>query len=89
MVRAVDGLYALRRRVFALFWAGVVSVLVASVFGVWILFGGPEATFLTVVLVATIAALIRAKIHVASLFRFAKDEATALGDLRRVAGPRV
>ena len=71
MVRAVDGLYALRRRVFALFWAGVVSVLVASVFGVWILFGGPEATFLTVVLVATIAALIRAKIHVASLFRFA------------------
>ena len=40
-------------------------------------------------LVATIAALIRAKIHVASLFRFAKDEATALGDLRRVAGPRV
>jgi hypothetical protein len=41
------------------------------------------------VLVATIAALIRAKIHVASLFRFAKDEATALGDLRRVAGPRV
>ena len=26
MVRAVDGLYALRRRVFALFWAGVVSI---------------------------------------------------------------
>ena len=89
MNRAVDGLYVLRRRVFGLFLAGVVSVLVACVFGVWIIFGGVEATLLTVLLVATIGLLIRARIHVASLFRFAANDATSLDDLRGVAAPRV
>ena len=57
MIRAVEGIYALRRRCFALFYVGVVSVLVASVFGVWILFGGAEAACMTLVLAAALVAI--------------------------------
>ena len=60
---------------------GVVSVLVASVFGVWILFGGAEAACLMLILAAAFVSMVCAKRHVSELFRFSKDEAVSFAEL--------
>mmetsp|Transcript_29464 Transcript_29464/g.91092 ORF Transcript_29464/g.91092 Transcript_29464/m.91092 type:complete len:193 (+) Transcript_29464:292-870(+) len=89
MVRAVDGIYQLRRRVFYLFWLGVVSTLLSGVFGAWIIFGAVEASLLSSILVAALVAFARARRSIKEAFFFAPCDAVSFDDLRRVAGARV
>ena len=89
MVRAVDGIYRLRRRVFYLFWLGVVSTLLSGVFGAWIIFGAVEASLLSSILVAALVAFARARRSIKEAFFFAPRDAVSFDDLRRVAGARV
>lgn len=83
MVRAVDGMYRLRREVFMLFGLGMLSVLTTGIFGAWILFEALQATVLTVVLACSIYAVVRSQRHIFQLFQFKEEEAVSFEDLVR------
>mmetsp|Transcript_3887 Transcript_3887/g.12079 ORF Transcript_3887/g.12079 Transcript_3887/m.12079 type:complete len:193 (-) Transcript_3887:29-607(-) len=89
MVRAVDAIYALRRYVFGLFWVGVLTLLLAAVFFVWIIFGRRRAALASTLLFATIYLLFRSKREISKMFYFERNESISFCDLQRVAGRRV
>ena len=85
----VDAIYALRRYVFGLFWVGVLTLLLAAVFFVWIIFGRRRAALASTLLFATIYLLFRSKREISKMFYFERNESISFCDLQRVAGRRV
>ena len=81
MIRAVDGMYRLRRDVFVLMSVGMVSSLLMGIFGAWILFEAAPALALSGILAASIYAVIRAQRYLYRLFYYRDDEATSFEDI--------
>ena len=81
MVRAVDGMYQLRRNVFSLFGVGMMALLVTAVFGSWILMAPEAAAASTLILSYSIYLTWRAYLSITHMFHFNEDDAVNFDDL--------
>ena len=81
MVRAVDGMYQLRRNVFSLFGVGMMALLVTAIFGSWILMQPEAASASTLILGYAIYLTWRAYLSITAMFHFNEDDAVNFDDL--------
>ena len=81
MVRAVDGMYQLRRNVFLLFGVGMMALLVTAIFGSWILMDPEAAVASTLLLAYAIYLTFRSYSSITSMFHFNEDDAVNFDDL--------
>mmetsp|Transcript_399 Transcript_399/g.1358 ORF Transcript_399/g.1358 Transcript_399/m.1358 type:complete len:120 (-) Transcript_399:112-471(-) len=81
MVRAVDGMYTLRRMVFMQFGMGMMALLVTCIFGSWLLMD-PEAAFgCTLLLSYSIYLTHKSYTAITKMFHFNEAEAVNFDDL--------
>jgi len=81
MVRAVDGMYQLRRNVFLLFGVGMMALLVTAIFGSWILMDPEAAVASTLLLAYAIYLTFKSYSSITHMFHFNEDEAVNFDDL--------
>ena len=81
MARAVDGMYQLRRNVFALFGLGMMALLVTAIFGSWILMNVEAAAASTAVLAYSIYMTWKSYRSITNMFHFNEDDAVSFDDL--------
>lgn len=81
MARAVDGMYQLRRNVFALFGVGMMALLVTAIFGSWLLMDPEAALASTMLLVYAIYLTFKSYRSITLMFHFDEDDAVNFDDL--------
>jgi uncharacterized membrane protein len=81
MARAVDGMYQLRRNVFALFGLGMMALLVTAIFGSWILMNVEAAAASTAVLGYSIYMTWKSYRSITNMFHFNENDAVSFDDL--------
>ena len=81
MARAVDGMYQLRRNVFALFGLGMMALLVTAIFGSWILMNVEAAAASTAVLGYSIYMTGKSYRSITNMFHFNENDAVSFDDL--------
>ena len=81
MARAVDGMFETRRMVFMYFNVGMASIMIACIFGSWMLFSLFQAATTTLVLTFTLYSAYKSQNMVKKIFHFDEAEAVSFDDI--------